>query len=67
MIPQAPIDISVVVPVYNEAGNAGPLALEIAAAFTGQAAEIIFIDDASEYTPSQKTIVPKRTYMIFCR
>jgi dolichol-phosphate mannosyltransferase len=48
MIPQAPIDISVVVPVYNEAGNAGPLALEIAAAFTGYAAEIIFIDDASK-------------------
>ena len=48
MITQAPIDISVVVPVYNEAGNAGPLALEIAAAFTGHAVEIIFIDDASK-------------------
>jgi glycosyltransferase involved in cell wall biosynthesis len=47
MIPQAPIDISIIVPVYNEAGNAGPLALEIAAAFAGLAAEIIFVDDAS--------------------
>lgn len=59
MIPQAPIDISVVVPVYNEAGNAGPLALEIAAAFAGHAVEIIFIDDASKDATRSELIALK--------
>lgn len=40
--------LSVVVPVYNESGNAGPLALEIAAAFEGRDYEMIFVDDASK-------------------
>lgn len=40
--------ISVVVPVKDEAGNAGVLAREIADALTGQAgSEIIFVDDGS--------------------
>jgi dolichol-phosphate mannosyltransferase len=42
-----PPDISIVVPVHDEAGAAGPLAREIAAAFAGRAHEIIFVDDAS--------------------
>jgi len=42
------IAISVVVPVKDEAGNAGPLAREIAAALAGGPAhEIIFVDDGS--------------------
>jgi dolichol-phosphate mannosyltransferase len=40
-------EISVVVPVHNEAGAAAPLAREIAAAFAGRDVEIIFVDDAS--------------------
>jgi dolichol-phosphate mannosyltransferase len=40
-------DISVVVPVYNEEGAAPALAREIAAAFAGAKAEIVFVDDAS--------------------
>lgn len=43
-------DISIVVPVHDEAGAAGPLALEIAAAFAGRSHEIIFVDDASRDT-----------------
>src|SRR3954464_10155895 len=43
----APPEISVVVPVRDEEGAAGPLAQEIAAAFQGVAHEIIFVDDAS--------------------
>ena len=39
--------VSVVVPVFNEAGAAGALAEEIAAAFEGVDAEILFVDDAS--------------------
>lgn len=39
--------VSVVVPVYDEAGAAPALAREIAAAFAGQAFEILFVDDAS--------------------
>jgi dolichol-phosphate mannosyltransferase len=41
------IELSVVVPVHNEAGNAAALAREIAAALTGRSFEIIFVDDAS--------------------
>lgn len=40
-------DISVVVPVFDEEGNAAALAREIAAAFEGRAYEMIFVDDAS--------------------
>lgn len=42
-----PVDISVVVPVFDEEGAAVGLAREIAAAFAGAAHEIIFVDDAS--------------------
>ena len=40
-------DISVVVPVFDEAGAAPARAQEIAAAFAGRSFEIIFVDDAS--------------------
>lgn len=40
-------DISVVVPVHDEEGAAGPLAREIAQAFAGRAFEMVFVDDAS--------------------
>ena len=40
--------ISVVVPVHDEAGAAVPLAREIAAAFAGRSYEMIFVDDASK-------------------
>jgi glycosyltransferase involved in cell wall biosynthesis len=40
-------EISVVVPVFDEAGAAPSLAREIAAAFAGRRFEIIFVDDAS--------------------
>jgi glycosyltransferase involved in cell wall biosynthesis len=40
-------EISVVAPVFNEEGAAPALAREIAAAFAGHNAEIIFVDDAS--------------------
>ena len=47
MIEQTP-DISVVVPVHDEQGAAGPLAREIATAFAGRSYEMIFVDDASK-------------------
>jgi len=40
-------DISVVVPVFDEAGAAPELAREIARAFAGRSYEMIFVDDAS--------------------
>lgn len=40
--------ISVVAPMYNEAGGAAALAAEIAAALEGVDHEIIFVDDASD-------------------
>ena len=45
-MPKTP-DISVVVPVFDEAGAAAALAREIAQAFQGRNFEILFIDDAS--------------------
>ena len=45
-MPKTP-DISVVVPVFDEAGAAAALAREIAQAFKGRNFEILFIDDAS--------------------
>ena len=39
--------VSVVVPVYNEEDNVGPLAREIDAALSGTAHEIIFVNDCS--------------------
>jgi len=46
MSPSRP-EISVVVPVFNEAGNCGRLAREIDAALDGRSYEMIFVDDAS--------------------
>jgi dolichol-phosphate mannosyltransferase len=45
-IPSMP-EISVVIPVCNEAENVGPLAREIASALAGRAFEILFVDDGS--------------------
>ena len=41
------VSLSVVVPVMNEAENVAPLAREIAAAVSGEDAEIVFVDDGS--------------------
>ncbi|RZJ46763.1 MAG: glycosyltransferase family 2 protein [Brevundimonas sp.] len=41
-------DISVVVPVHDEEGAAGPLAREIATAFAGRSFEMVFVNDASK-------------------
>ena len=42
-----PPELSVVIPVYNEAENVADLAAEIEAALSGRAFEMIFVDDAS--------------------
>jgi dolichol-phosphate mannosyltransferase len=39
--------VSVVVPVRNEAGNVAPLVAEIAAALSGRAFEIVYVNDGS--------------------
>jgi dolichol-phosphate mannosyltransferase len=41
------IELSIVAPMHNEAGNAAALAREIAAAMDGRSFEIIMVDDAS--------------------
>jgi len=45
--PADQIDISVVIPVFDEEGAAPALAREIAAAFSGRSYEIVFVDDRS--------------------
>ena len=47
---QEALELSVVVPVKNEAGNAVPLTGEIIAALVGMKYEIIFVDDGSRDT-----------------
>ena len=42
-----PVEISILVPVMNEAGNIRPLIDEICTAFAGRHLEVIYIDDAS--------------------
>jgi glycosyltransferase involved in cell wall biosynthesis len=44
---QESTELSVVVPVHNEAGNAAALAREIAQALDGRSYELIFVDDSS--------------------
>src|ERR1700709_390445 len=50
----AAVDVSIVVPVRNEAGNVAPLIAEIAAALDGRwAYEIIYVNDVStDSTPA---------------
>lgn len=45
--PEASPQVSIVVPVFDEAGAAAPLAREIARAFADWDCEIVFVDDAS--------------------
>lgn len=53
--PSEPLELSVVIPVRDEAGNVAQLAAEIHAALAGKATyEIIFVDDASsDTTPAE--------------
>ncbi|WP_448952729.1 glycosyltransferase family 2 protein [Labrys neptuniae] len=49
-------EISVIVPVRNEAGNVEPLIREIAAALSGRRFEIVYVDDgSSDATPAELT------------
>lgn len=44
-----PLELSVVVPVFNERGNIGPLVAEIARALHGQCRyEVVYVDDGSD-------------------
>ena len=53
----AAVDVSVVVPVRNEAGNVAPLIAEIAAALDGRCAyEIIYVNDGSTDSTSERLV-----------
>ncbi|KAF5076712.1 Undecaprenyl-phosphate 4-deoxy-4-formamido-L-arabinose transferase [anaerobic digester metagenome] len=47
----ANITLSIIVPVYNEAGNINPLLEEIQKTLMGIAYEVIFVDDSIDETP----------------
>jgi len=53
--------VSVVAPVFDEAGAVSALAAEIAAAFQGEAIEILFVDDASRDETRERLIEAART------
>ena len=58
----AAVDVSIVVPVRNEAGNIAPLIAEIAAALDGRCSyEIIYVNDGStDATPAHLTEIMKQ-------
>jgi glycosyltransferase involved in cell wall biosynthesis len=62
--PSPPPAVSVVVPVCNEEGAAGPLAQEIAAAFEGAGLtyEMIFVDDASRDATRERLCALKTAF-----
>ena len=48
------LDVSILVPVMNEAGNISPLISEICETFMGRNFEIIYIDDASDDSTAEE-------------
>jgi glycosyltransferase involved in cell wall biosynthesis len=56
-----PISLSIVVPLFNEEGNAVRLAKEITQALKGQSYEMIFVDDASTDETLTRLIEAKAT------
>ena len=56
------IEFSIVVPVYNEAGNVSTLVSEIAAALEGRAYEMIFVDDASKDSTRAELVALKQSH-----
>jgi dolichol-phosphate mannosyltransferase len=57
-----PLDVSVVVPCHNEAGNIGTLVSEIDAALAGWAHEIIVVNDASTDSTGAELAGLTKTY-----
>jgi dolichol-phosphate mannosyltransferase len=57
-----PVEISVIVPVFNEADNVLPLAREVAAALVGleRSWELLFVDDASTDQTPQRIVEAAR-------
>ncbi|MDC1381860.1 glycosyltransferase family 2 protein [Candidatus Puniceispirillum sp.] len=50
------LDISILVPVMNEAGNIRPLIDEICATFSNRRFEIIYVDDASDDATAEELV-----------
>ncbi|MEL6978297.1 MAG: glycosyltransferase [Pseudomonadota bacterium] len=48
--------LSIVIPVYNEAGNLSPLLSEIEAAFHGRSYEVILVDDGSDQPAAAEVV-----------
>ena len=47
------LTLAVIVPTRNEAGNVGPLVTSLQEALQGISAEVIFVDDSDDETPSE--------------
>ena len=54
-------EISVVIPVCNEAENVGPLAQEIATALAGREFEVLFVDDGSTDGTAQSVLAVRQS------
>ncbi|WP_019135041.1 glycosyltransferase [Cellulomonas massiliensis] len=48
-----PVDLTVVVPTYNESGNVAELVRLLGEALEGRSAEVLFVDDSHDDTPEQ--------------
>jgi dolichol-phosphate mannosyltransferase len=47
----AAVETTVIVPTFNEGGNVRELVRQLSAAFAGQDAEVLFVDDSTDDTP----------------
>jgi len=57
-----PLELSVIIPVYQESVTLAPLAGEVAAALEGRSYEMIFVDDASTDTTRAELTALKTTF-----
>jgi dolichol-phosphate mannosyltransferase len=53
------VELSVVIPVFNEVDNVRPLAEEVSAALTGHAFELLFVDDCSTDGTAQAVLAAR--------
>lgn len=56
-----PVELSVVIPTFNEMDNVDELVRRLNAALQGYAAEIIFVDDSTDATPAAITAAAGRS------
>jgi glycosyltransferase involved in cell wall biosynthesis len=58
---RSPLELSVVIPTFNEAGNIDELLRRLGVALTGRSVEVVFVDDSTDHTPMVIAAAATRT------